>query len=446
MLLKSGMSLLAKESIGGPEGSISGHGEDEGAVSAFSQAVAALASVRESSLPPVLEKSEKREKLVSMLSQLLGQAVIMLVSATHEVSSSVSELGSILPAIVDVLEGRTKKKKQLESKKSNKSKKSKKEADEVLEVEESEGDERQVELLSSLLDICLELLSYTGENNVTAKGIRDAVRRVWGAVGRDLSVSLDLLESVVEAVIADDVEDDDDEDDEDEEAIEKDNGDNSEDDEDVEVKGNGKGEGRKRKREKLGGPKPRVRMMRMRMRRMRMGMRTEAEAEDDNEDQDKDVVIAPTDALDLLANEESDSDEELERLKGMVEHGPEADAALVNMLEQRRQGRKAGLLMAKRKQCVIRSRALDILESLLNRVDSAELLVPIFPPLLVCVRKLQTGLIQNLHEGRAFEERLRTYIEGKFCKKRFSLIGEGDEEVEEGVFGVDPGPLCFPIC
>ena len=137
VLLKAGMPLLAKESIGGPEGSISGHGEDEGAVSAFSQAVAALASVRESSLPPVLEKSERGEKLVSMLSQLLGQAVIMLVSATHEISSSVSELGSILPAIVDVLEGRTKKKKQLESKKSNKSKKSKKEADEVLEVEES---------------------------------------------------------------------------------------------------------------------------------------------------------------------------------------------------------------------------------------------------------------------------------------------------------------------
>ena len=168
------------------------------------------------------------------------------------------------------------------------------------------------------------------------------------------------------------------------------------------------------------------------------------EAEDDNEDQDKDVVIAPTDALDLLANEESDSDEELERLKGMVEHGPEADAALVNMLEQRRQGRRAGLLMAKRKQCVIRSRALDILESLLNRVDSAELLVPIFPPLLVCVRKLQTGLIQNLHEGRAFEERLRTFIEGKLCKKRFSLIGEGDEEVEEGISELIQG-LCVSL-
>ena len=142
-------------------------------------------------------------------------------------------------------------------------------------------------------------------------------------------------------------------------------------------------------------------------------------------------MIAPGEALDLLANEESDSDDELERLKDMVEHGPEADAALASMLEQRRSNRKAGLLLAKRKQCVIRSRALDILESLLNRVDSAELLMPILPPLLVCVRKLQTGLIQSLQEGRAFEERLRVYIESKFCKKRMSLVTEGDKEIKK---------------
>ena len=46
----------------------------------------------------------------------------------------------------------------------------------------------------------------------------------------------------------------------------------------------------------------------------------------------------------------------------LLEHSKNADAALIQMIEMRRQGRKHGLMKAKQRELLIRTRAIDILE------------------------------------------------------------------------------------
>ena len=50
----------------------------------------------------------------------------------------------------------------------------------------------------------------------------------------------------------------------------------------------------------------------------------------------------------------------------ILQHGEEADDALVNMLQLRKMNRKKGVLEAKRVQLLNRTRAIDILEVILS--------------------------------------------------------------------------------
>ncbi len=81
----------------------------------------------------------------------------------------------------------------------------------------------------------------------------------------------------------------------------------------------------------------------------------------------------------------------------------------------------------------MRSRAVDILEALMLRIEKPELIMPLFSPLLGCLRKIQGGLTQSLAEGKAFEARLRTFVAQKMCSKKISLVANGDEETSEGI-------------
>ena len=69
----------------------------------------------------------------------------------------------------------------------------------------------------------------------------------------------------------------------------------------------------------------------------------------------------------------------------------------------------------------------------MTRVDQPELIMPLYPPLLVCLRKIQAGLTQSLPEGRAFESRLRAFVAQKMCSKKVTLSSHGDEETSEGI-------------
>jgi hypothetical protein len=377
-----------------------GEGGEDSIKSVFLRAFAVMQSdalsvstTKAASAAPTGKKGAKSAdtNVHGWLHLLLGHASMMMLCAANEISATVSELSTVCPLVAALADGKAP----------------------ACDDDDEDEEEATAELLSGLLDATLELVSYSGDSAVTVKGIRESSRRVWGALGRSITITLPLLESVVEAVIGDDVEEEEEED----EADAHDDGSDAMDEEEEKgasrgkANGKGKGKGAKKGEE-------------------------EEEEEEDEEEEEEDEIIGADEALDLLATEESDSEDELERLQGMVSetmHNEGADAALMSMLELRKQNRKAGLLLAKRKQCVIRSRALDILEALLVKADSAELLMPLLPPLLVCVRRLQSGLAQNLQEGQAFEERLRSFIETRLAKKHFVLLAEGDVEVEEGV-------------
>ena len=165
----------------------------------------------------------------------------------------------------------------------------------------------------------------------------------------------DVIEAALAAVVADDGE---------EEASEE---------ERKEKKKGGKEKGEKRKREE-----------------------EENNEEDDNEDEeeeeDDDEVLTGVRAFDFLSTDfgmedgEDEDDEEGLSSKAMqhmaLQHSEEADEALSQMLALRRQSRKKGMLEAQRNQMLIRTRAIDILEILVQRAESSTTLLPLFLPLL----------------------------------------------------------------
>ena len=307
------------------------------------------------------------------LCSLLGHASFQLLAANSDLGQTVLDIAAVAPTLVAGLG--------------------------------SDDDAQLEEPLGSLLDACFDLLAQDASavrgDQLSLKGVASAVKRVWTVVGKDLPVGLGLLENIVSAVVGDD------NDDEEEEADEHDH---DHDHEEAEASAQSASEEEKEEEDK------------------------EEEEEDDEEEED--VLLGEESALNLLASENSDDEDELAQLKGMLpvtQHGEEADAALIHMLEMRKKSRKAGLLDAKRKQMLVRSRAIDMLEAVLARIEIPELLVPLLPPLLTCARKVQTGLTSSLAEGRTFESRLRSVIDQRVCRKKFALSHYGDAETEEGI-------------
>ena len=73
-------------------------------------------------------------------------------------------------------------------------------------------------------------------------------------------------------------------------------------------------------------------------------------------------MLTESDAFHLLSAEDGDDLDDLEGM--MAQHGgtAEQDAALVAMIRLRQESRKQGLLQAQRRQLLVRTRAVDILE------------------------------------------------------------------------------------
>ena len=77
--------------------------------------------------------------------------------------------------------------------------------------------------------------------------------------------------------------------------------------------------------------------------------------DEEDDDHDDDIKLSSDGLIDVL---EADMDNEEE--DAILSNN--ADAALVQMIEMRRQGRKHGLMKAKQRELLIRTRAIDILE------------------------------------------------------------------------------------
>jgi hypothetical protein len=272
--------------------------------------------------------------------------------------------------------------------------------------DDSDSDDEDESAQCKIFDSCIDLLSVSGDHSV--KGVRDASKKVWGSICQYCEISDELIETVIATIVGDDVEEDnnnrnnEDDDNDDEEEEEDDDDDEEEEDTKLVVKK----DNRKRTKDEV--------------------------SDDENEE---DIMITEDNMMDMLAGDDSNSDDEGASGDGMqLQHTANADGALAHMIQLRKQSRKQGLLNAKRGQLLIRTRVIDILEVIIQKCDKSEQLLPMFLPLLICLRKVQSSTFtQSLQEGRAFEQRLRILISEKLNQKRFHLISEGNMEDDEGL-------------
>lgn len=256
----------------------------------------------------------------------------------------------------------------------------------------------------------------------SSKGIREAVRRVWQALcsATDGRLPVEVIDGIVAATTGEDISDDAAAADADEEEGEDDaDGDGEEDeaadddDEDGDDGVNEKG-GRKNHKGKID------KMTTAATVKASKKPVTAAAAGGNDDEEEEDIMLSEEDALQLL--NESDDDEDGDD-DGALQHDESMDAALVHMLNLKKQARKQGLLRAQKQELLVRLRAMDLLEIVVDRVSSGLLLFPTFLPLLNCVRKSYSSMaLQSIAEGTSFTQRLHTLIEQKVCCNLITLL------------------------
>ena len=230
-----------------------------------------------------------------------------------------------------------------------------------------DSEEEEESLQTELFGACMDLLAVPGDHAV--KGVRDAIKRAWGSVMQHCMPDSDVAEAMLLAVIGNDVAE-----------VEDDEVDVAENMEGVGVDG-GSSDGE------------------------------EGSEESDDDKAMEDIMLDQDEMMHMLNNDSAEDD--LSDNEGLTHHEG-ADAALAQLIQVKKQNRKKGLMLAKRQEFIVRSRAIDILEVFLHRNENALLVVPMFKPLLYCLKKVSTSsLCKGLQEGRAFHSRLRSLIESK---------------------------------
>lgn len=243
-------------------------------------------------------------------------------------------LASILPALLSAPTDET------DAKSSNKGEES---GDE--EEEEEEGDAHSRALMH-LFEVSLDLLSLQSEQHQATRGLRDCVKKAWQAVCalHGSSLSVDVIDSIVAAVIGEEqrADDDEDEDEGEGEGSDQEEGDDNSDDEmDVDVPPTASKSAQKGKKTAAASK-----------------LKEAKEAEEEKEEED--VLISEEAAFDMLTegvDGEDDDDHE-----GGLQHSAEVDSALAQMIALKQQSRKAGVLQALKQSLLVRSRSIDILE------------------------------------------------------------------------------------
>jgi hypothetical protein len=209
-----------------------------------------------------------------------------------------------------------------------------------------EGDTHSRALMH-LFEVSLDLLSLNAEQHQATRGLRDAVKKAWQAVCAlyGASLSVDVLDSIVAAVIGEEQRADEDGAGEGSEGSDQEA---SDDEDEMDVESSEKGPKSDKKGQKGGKGASK-------------GANKASVSEQDASD-DEDVMISDEAAFDMLT-EGVDEDSDLE---GVLQHSGEADSALAQLIALKQQSRKAGVLQAHKQALLVRSRSIDILEVRVN--------------------------------------------------------------------------------
>lgn len=241
-----------------------------------------------------------------------------------------------------------------------------------------EEDEEPLEL--KLFELSVDMLSSVSESG--GRAMRETIKRFWLAyvpLLNDDQVSGPLIDAVLGAVIdAEDV---------------------------VEALDEQVLEEEEAEEEEEKAPKKKTKKVK--------AVQAPAAAEDDEED----IMIKEEDMMDFLMQEDEDMpidqramDEDSEEGEGLM-HTEEADDALVRMIQSRKETRKEGLLAAKNKHILLRTRIMDILEVFISKVELGTVLFCMFRPMLLALRKaIKSKIMDQLTVGPPFIHRFETLL------------------------------------
>lgn len=316
------------------------------------------------------------------------------------------------------------------------------------EDDEDDDDEEEDPQLD-LLDCSVEFLSVSSDHAI--KGLRDAIKRMWSAIFAlipEESLSQTVMDVLVDVVMGNSNDDaageGDEEGDADDDEDDEDAGEGEEDDEEEAEEAPvaiSKSKKTAAAAASAAGKKQPV-----------ASKKGETNEEDDEE---KDVMIKNDDFMDFMmvddgafvdhviekkmtmdtddADEDADEDDDEE---GAMVHRREADGALGNLIRLRKESRKEGLMALHRKQILLRSRVLDILEALINRVRSGPTLFSLLQPMVLGAKKsIKSKIMADINEGKTLLARILSLL-AQLCKKKIviqvaTVDGLEDEFVAE---------------
>lgn len=325
---------------------------------------------------------------------------------------------------------------------------------EVVDSDDEEDDEDNDAQLN-LLDCSVEFLSVSADQAI--KGLRDAIKRLWSAVLTlvpEESLSQQCLDVLVDVVMAtaDNKEDD-----------EEDNEHDHEDDEEEE--GSESEQLTTSTAAKKGGKaveKKNTKTTKAEKADRNSQKKGTSQTVEDEEDEEEDVMIGEDDFMDFMMvddeafrahvmqgksgydddedSADSDSDEddkgaeeetEEDDAEGALVHTAEADDALGAFIRLKQESRKAGVLALHRKQILLRSRVLDILETFVERVKSGPLLFSLLHPLVVGARKaIRSKILRTINEGKTLVQRILNLL-GQVSKKKIAIKVSSQEGLAE---------------
>lgn len=228
---------------------------------------------------------------------------------------------------------------------------------EVADEDDEEDGDVHSRALMHLFEISLELLSLSTEQQQATRGLRDSVKKTWQVimVVQGAYISVDVLDSIVAAVIGEHPEDQDEEDQEEQEEddqMEEEHSDAS-DNESVAVEAPEQSTKHKKSKSDNTIPNPKSTIF----------MTTPLNESNAAIDEEDDELITDDVAFDMLLEGVDDDDSDNEEVRGGgLEHTADVDEALAQMIALKQQSRKAGVLLAHRRALLVRSRSIDILE------------------------------------------------------------------------------------
>ena len=263
-----------------------------------------------------------------------------------------------------------------------------------------DGEDNDDSAAVKLFELCMEYLSVSEDQSI--RMVRDSIRKVWTALGDCMPLEGELLDAVLSIVSNE----------EDPQAGEREDGDAEEDGDNMEVDDEDEADEENEEDDKDEEEEEEEEEVPIKSAKGKSALKSVHK----ETDAQKEILVNEDELMGLLREGDGD-DLEDEDLRAILQHEgtPEQDEALASLIELRKTSRKAGLLQAQKREYLVRSRAIDILEILLSqRSITSQLLLGLISPLMHTLTVWHSSSMNaNIQEACSFELRVRMLLDEK---------------------------------